>query len=457
MYNLGLSSVKTYIGILQDTFYRVSWRKAGHEALWVFVGQAGMAIGGLIGVKLLTHVLIPAEYGKLALANTIVALIGTNLFGPFGQGLARYWSINKDRGNLDVFYAISNRFAKYISLVALLISAVAVIVTMCIVHKFHWVILVAISLVIGIIGGFLSLRIGVFTAARQRRRAAILNISNTLLRPLIAAVLAVMTIANANMALVGYLIAELLVVLIAERLYSHNVSEASLSHLRSNTEKSFSGGLAKEILSYSWPFLIWGIFGWIHVSCDRWALQAFWGSEVVGAFAVVSLLAIYPLVFGSGFLTTLLTPIAFQRAGALTNKDSMSYANRILIVMTAIYILGAVVLIGFFSMFHQPLILLISNVRFARFSYLLPWLTLAWAFFYFGQVTSSFGLLANQPRRYIAPKLISALVAGSSTFYLSNKVGPIGVVWGLGIAGVIYASWCGIIALRLYSEKEYHQ
>ncbi|RLA97406.1 MAG: hypothetical protein DRG83_15910 [Deltaproteobacteria bacterium] len=448
----------SYIKILQDSLYRVSsWRKAWHEAFWVFVGQAGTAIGGLIGVKLLTHVLAPAEYGKLALANTIVALIGINLFGPFGQGLSRFWSISKDRGNLDVFYVISNRFAKYISLSALLISGVAVIVTMYILHKFHWAILVAISLVIGIITGFLSLRIGIFTAARQRRRVAILNISNTLLRPLIAVVLVVITIANVNMALVGYLIAALLVVLIAERLYSQNVSEASLSHLRSNTEKSFSGGLAKEILSYSWPFLVWGIFGWIHMSCDRWALQAFCGSEVVGAFAVVSLLAIYPLSFGSGFLTTLLTPIAFQQAGALTNKDSISSANRILITMTAIYILGAIVLIGFFSMFHQPLILLISNIRFTRFSYLLPWLTLAWAFFYFGQVTSSFGFLANQPRRYIVPKVISALVAGSSTFYLSNKVGPIGVVWGLGIAGVIYASWCGIIALRLYSEKEYHR
>jgi len=424
------------------------------EAFWVFIGQAGTAIAGLVGIKLLTHVLTPSEFGKLALANTITAFIGTNLFGPFGQGLTRFWSVSKDRGNLDVFYVISNRFAKYISLSALLISGVAVIVTMYILHKFHWAILVAISLVIGIITGFLSLRIGIFTAARQRRRVAILNISNTLLRPLIAVVLVVITIANVNMALVGYLIAALLVVLIAERLYSQNVSEASLSHLRSNTEKSFSGGLAKEILSYSWPFLVWGIFGWIHMSCDRWALQAFCGSEVVGAFAVISLLAIYPLSFGSGFLTTLLTPIAFQQAGALNNKDSISSANRILIIMTAIYILGAIVLIGFFSMFHQRLILLISNIRFTRFSYLLPWLTLAWALFHFGQVTSSFGLLANRPQSYVAPKIMSAIVAGGSTFYLSSKVGPTGVVVGLGLAGFIYALWCGIIALGILKNDE---
>lgn len=43
---------------------------------------------------------------------------------------------------------------------------------------------------------------------------------------------------------------------------------------------------------------------------------------------------------------------------------------------------------------------------FCKFSYLLPWLALAWAWFYLGQITSSFGLLANQPQNYIAPKIV---------------------------------------------------
>ena len=36
------------------------------KALWVFVGQAGIAIAGLVGIKLLTHVLAPSEFGRLA-------------------------------------------------------------------------------------------------------------------------------------------------------------------------------------------------------------------------------------------------------------------------------------------------------------------------------------------------------------------------------------------------------
>ena len=44
------------------------------EALWVCIGPVGTAIAGLLGIKLLTYVLEPSEFGKLALANTIIEL-----------------------------------------------------------------------------------------------------------------------------------------------------------------------------------------------------------------------------------------------------------------------------------------------------------------------------------------------------------------------------------------------
>ena len=56
------------------------------EILWIGTGQTMTAVVGLIGVKLLTNILGPSEFGNLALANTVVALISTNfLFGPLGQ------------------------------------------------------------------------------------------------------------------------------------------------------------------------------------------------------------------------------------------------------------------------------------------------------------------------------------------------------------------------------------
>ncbi len=426
------------------------------EALWVFIEQVGTAIAGLMGIKLLTHVLDPSEFGRLALANTLVALIGTSVFGPFAQGLMRFWVISKDRGNLKEFYAVANRFAKYISLVVFLITAIVSTFIICIAHKFDWTILVILSLGIGVIMGNFRLMMNVFRAARQRRRVAILNTSNGFLRPMIATLVAILIIAKANIALLGYLLAVLFVFLVTLRIYSQMVSEISLHDLEPKSRALLFEGLSKKILSYSLPFLVWGIFGWIHISCDRWSVQTFYGSEVVGAFAVVSLLSMYPLNFGSGFLSSLFTPIAFQKGGDLSQSHKVASANKTLIAMTGIYAIGAIVLIGFFAVFHQPLVLLISNVSFIRYSRLLPWLTLAWALFFLGQMFSIFGLLANQPRIYIMPKLVSSVVAVSATFYLSFNIGPIGVVLGLMLAGFIYVLWCGIIVLRLVRREREH-
>jgi len=423
------------------------------EASWVFVGQVGTAIAGLLGIKLLTDALGPSEFGKLALANTIVALIGTNFFGPFGQGIMRFWAISKDRGNLDVFYAVTNRLIIFICLISISTSIILVSI-FSIIKDFDWTILIAFSLVIGIITGLFSLRVGIFTVARQRKSVAIFNIINSFLRPLIATFLVILTISKVNIALAGYLFAAILILLIEERFYHKVFSEASPCHLKTNMRIPLFQGMGREILSFSWPFLVWGIFGWVHASCDRWSLQTFHGAEVVGAFAVVSQLSIYPLEFGSGFLTALFMPIAFEKAGDLTKNGSVVSANRILTGMTGAYILGTMLLIGFFALYHQQLILLISNKRFVTYSYLLPGLTIAWAFFFLGQVLTQYGLLANKPQLYIMPKIISSLVAGGATFYLSFRMGAIGVVWGLAIAGIVYAIWCIVIAFKFVDANK---
>jgi O-antigen/teichoic acid export membrane protein len=416
------------------------------EAIWVLVGQAGTAIAALAGIKLLTHVLDPSEFGRLALANTLVSLLGINLFGPLGQGLMRFWSISKDRGNLDAFYIVSNRLFKYASLIALLTTTIFSFILSKI-TSLDWALLVTLSLAVGTITGLTNLRISIFTATRQRQRTAILNISNTFLKPLAATFLVVLIIPNANMAIVGYLLAGLFVLLITNRLYSQAASVTFPHHLRSGTRAHLFRGLGKEILSYSLPFFVWGAFGWIHMSCDRWSLQTFHGPGVVGPFAVVSLLAMYPLNFGSAFLDTLFSPIAFQRAGDLMDNNAIDSANRMLLIMTGIYVLGALVLIGFFAFFHRPVILFISSQRFVRFSHLLPGLTAAWAFFFLGQLSTQFGLLLNKPQIYIIPKLSASLVAAATTFYFSFKIGPSGIVWGLAIAGLIYAGSCTVINL----------
>ncbi len=432
---------------IQELFKKINSKRIQKETAWIIFGQAGTAVAGLFGVKLLTNVLGPGEFGKLSLANTIVALVSTNfLFGPLGAGLMRFWAISRSQGKLNRFYVVSNQLKQHTILISIVVGVVLAM-AVAFIEGMEWAALIAVSTAVGIFGGWLGLRMSVFTAARKRPLVASLNIGNALFKPVIAACLVLLISVSAFWAMAGYLAAALFLVLLAERFYMSIVSDTSVPVPIS--DNSVTTDIRKNIISFSWPFAVWGSFGWAHMSCDKWALQSFHGPEIVGAFAVVSQLAVYPLIFGSGFLSTLVAPVAYERAGDLTQHQKVMSAYKLLASISAIYASGAIILMWLYFMFHHNLVLLISNIQFAEFSFLLPWLTGVWGLFYLGQILSSFGMVANKSQAYIAPKIAAAVIAGISTFYLSVKYGVAGVVWGLALAGFVYAFWCFVIAVKL--------
>jgi len=418
------------------------------EVLWVFIGQLGMALGLLFGIKILTHFLDPLEFGRLAVANTVVLLVGTNLFGPLGQGFMRYWSISQESGRLEEFVLVTNRYARLLTSIILAVSLILVLF-MAFTEWLDWAVLLLISLIVGTITGYFGVRMSVLLAARKRKIVALVNTGTSFFKPFIGALFVVFFVSKADCVMSGYLVTTFAIMCVVEHLYKKTLKDFSGVLPGTKQPKAESGNLGREILSFSWPFCVWGMFGWMHQSCDRWSLQAFHGSDVVGAFSVITLLAVYPLIFASGFLSNLFMPIAYERAGNLTSCSSIRSANRVLYIMTGAYIIAALILIIVFLLFHNEVVLLMSNAKYAEFSSLLPGLTSAWAFFYLGQMFSGFGLLANKPRKYILPIIVSALIAITTTFPLSKGYGPLGVVWGLGISGFIYAVWFMLIGFGM--------
>jgi len=435
---------------------RSYWRKIvglRSEALWVLIGQLGIAVGALVGVKILTQVLDPLEFGRLALANTLVLLVGTNLFGPLGQGVMRFWSISQERNQVREFVFATNRYARILMLTVLGASLVSLLLLA--VRAFaDWPALIAVSLIAGALTGYLGLRLSVFLAARKRKIVAIANTGTSFLKPLIAVLFVLSMFSTANCVMWGYVAATLIMVCMVEYEYRKTVDHALRSSPSTGSSVTGASPLGKEIISFSWPFCIWGIFGWIHQSCDRWSLQAFHGADVVGAFSIISILASYPLIFGANLLGNLFIPIAYQRAGDGKSRSVIQSAYRVLFLMTGLFVLWACFVIMLFTFFHSNIVLLLSNSKYVAFSDLLPGLTAAWGFFYLGQVLSSFGLLAKRPATYILPIIVSALLAATTTFSLSRVRGAEGVVWGLGISGFVYAVWFMGIGLSLVRRSK---
>ncbi len=421
------------------------------EALWVFMGQTGNALGILLGMKVLTQVLDPFEFGRLSIANTVVLLISIGLFGPLGHGFMRFWSISHDRCRVEEFISTANRYARGLVLFVLAVSLIYFVFCFFTERLEHQG-LIVVALTVGALRGYFELRVAVLLGARKRKIVALANAAAAICKPLGATVLVVVFVSTADWAMVGYLVTTLAILFVVECYYKNIVKDDLKRSSNNCKSKITTHRMGKEILSFSWPFCVWGIFVWVHQSCDRWSLLAFHGADVVGAFSVVALLAAYPLIFSSGFLLNLFMPVAYERAGDLSACHALKSAYRLILAMIAVYILGAVALVGFFAFFHEAIVLLMSNAEYVRFSYLLPALTLSWAFFYLGETLAAFGLIAKKPKMYIFPKLMSATLAAFGAFFLSSEIGVQGVVWALSISGVLYAVWCAIIAFRVFKE-----
>ena len=413
------------------------------------VQQFGSAVAAFIGLKLLTRLLGTAEFGSLAVQNTLIAFIGTTMFGAFGQGLLRFYSVCSERGQLRSFYALGHRLTVTLGLVALGLMLLGITATWIGGQKGHDAPSVAVSSLAGLFAGLLGLKTTVFFASRQRKTVALLCVGDMLLKPLIASLLILVIAPKSLVALCGYCVGTLAVLCVAELLYRRETG------LNKGDSVDKAGGdanvavLWKEMWAYSWPFAVWAVFGWVHLSCDRWVLRAFYGPAVVGAFAVVSQMSAFGLAGGAGFLTSLFGPIAFQRAGNLKGEGNLVGASRVLVLATAIYIMGVATLVGLFAACHDWLVLLVSNEAFLTYSHLLPWLTLAWGLFYLGQMLVQWGFLVRKTASYILPKCIAAVVALVLSIALTPEKGPDGIVWALGAAGLVYAVWCGYIAVKV--------
>lgn len=408
----------------------------------------GMALGGLAGIKLLTAVLNPTEFGKLSLANTLILLISANLFGPLGQGFMRYWSIARERNMIPAFDSLCRGLS---GTLVLCISGSAILLFWPI-HWFWglgWSMLAALSIPAGAVTGWTAVRISVLMAARKRKTVALFNTVVAFSKPLLGALAGGFFFSSAVAVLMAYVLVLSAGAAWVNRSLRRVLGEHANAAPLLRKEDGSSQGLKKEVLSFSFPFFAWSAFSWLHQNCDRWALQSFHGSEVVGAFSVISLLSVYPLVFGSGFLNALALPIAFDRAESSESGDGMKPAQKLLSLTVCGFAGGTVLLVAIFSLCHQWLVLVISNSDYARFSHLLPGLTAAWGAYYLGQMLAGFGFLFNQTALYILPIAVSGLLAAAATFAFSAIGGPVGVIWGIGLSGTVYCLWLLRIAWRL--------
>jgi O-antigen/teichoic acid export membrane protein len=349
------------------------------EAFWVGFGVLTGVAALFAGTRALTHLLVPGEYGQLALAVSLSSL-AVMIFGdPVGKTAVRFYSLWCTAGKPHGFMQDLGRS---------LVRAAGVIGVFCVaaIVLGRYVAALPDSRFVLLTGMFAMLlilnraAIALADAARKRRFRGIVQGSFEMLRfGLAICLVIVFSLPKAETVLAGFVMAGILVVM------AHGVFLFRVLHDPADAPSSGGGpvtGMDRDRMqAFQSPLITSSICIWLVMMAERWMLTCFGSPSDVGGYAAVSQLAFIPMLLVSNFLLLFIEPILYQ-SGDSGGKSGSGFQVRHLNRFAIYGILGATVFLsGVLFATHPVVGTLLLGEEFRSYSWLFPWLLLAGGFF----------------------------------------------------------------------------
>lgn len=434
----------SYKVLTQGTPRPPRYRRLVKECLWIGTGKGAVVLGSLVLVRLLTECLSPTQFGELALGLTIAAFANQVVLGGISTGIARFYTVAAERGELKCYLIACLRLVVYATLcLALLGAALAFVIVLANMKK--WLPLLASVLIFSVSSGFCSALSGLLNAARQRSIVAIHGALDAWIRILLV------------FGLVSWLGSTNAIIAIAYAASSFIISLSQLFFIQkpSQNETSRADGQRSDkwtesIWSFSRPFSAWGVFTWAQMSSDRWALQSFSDSHNVGQYSAVFQLGYAPIGLAANLAVTLLGPILYERAGNAMDMNRNAAVHR----LTWRIALFSLCLTGFAFLatliFHKFIFALLVASPYWESSRFLPWIVLSGGLFATGQVLALKLLSELRSRSMSAAKIVTALFGICSNIVGAWLLGATGVVASLLLFSLLYLAWMVLLAIRVH-------
>jgi O-antigen/teichoic acid export membrane protein len=419
--------------------------RLGKELFLVGFGQVVAAVGSIVGVRLMTGALPPEIYGEIALAITFVSLINQIMIGPMSASLTRYYNFAVEKNELPDFLGSSVSLVLKINLATVFIFAAGGIY-LWISDQSVYLSLVVFTLAFAMISGINVLLDCLQTAARQRAVVAWHQGMGQWLRYLVAVGLILLLGKNATTAMAGYALAALLI--LGSQIYFFNKRMPSVSLVSTRSDKNWT----VRILKYSLPFASWGIFTWLQLSSDRWALQTFSDTQAVGFYSVLYQLGYYPLMMAANVFAQFAEPVLFRQAGDGTHIDRINLAQR----NTQRILIGAIILVALAvvaaAVLHPLVFELFAAPAYRSVSGLLPIMVLSGGMFACGQIASMTQLNRGESKALLWPKITTAIAGTLFNIIGAAWKGLPGVVYAGAVFSILYLLWVYVLH-RLSSKK----
>jgi O-antigen/teichoic acid export membrane protein len=313
------------------------FKRLSGEAFWVAFGVVFSTLGTFVGVRLLTSVMSPEEYGKLALAISAALGLVYSIGAGGGGSVARFFPVARQDGRAEWYWhAIRRNLFFTAGTVVFLLAVLAV--TAGVLHldwksSAFW----GLTILFGGAWTVHTLGYSLHTGARRRKTVSWHQCVIEWGRFLAAFFLIKLWHSSASIVLVGFLVVTLLVSA-SEWFWVRRAIFRNWSRDESAADRS------AELFRYAWPLVIAGIFFWIQMFADRWALKMFCSLEEVGIYFALYQISYSPMIYLSTFLCGFLGPIFYGQTGdgndAVQNRQTLAMNERIAISLLSIVTAG---------------------------------------------------------------------------------------------------------------------
>jgi O-antigen/teichoic acid export membrane protein len=431
-----------------DGLGSISRGRVAIEFTWVVLGELVGLVGLAVNVRLLTAIMTPTAYGELALGLSLATLPAQTIVGPLGSAAERFFASYAEHRRLpELLHGVFRLTTGASALTC--VGGFAFAGLCALTGSPQWVPLVLAASAFAVLSGWERILDGIQNAARARAIVAWHQGLRQWLRPAAAAVVLRLYSSTSSVALAGFAIASLGVLASQALLFRAQLADSAYSHL----DRTAIDETHRRLLRYAGPFALWGIFTWLQLSSDRWALQWLSSPESVGLYAALFQVGISPLYLFGAVLSQLAGPIIFARAGDGSNPVRLAAAFQ-LIILFALCMLGLTVLmvIGT-ALLHVQVFAILVGPAFQSVSQLLPIAVLTGGLFSVGQILSMVPLASGDSRVLLAPKIGTALLAVPLYLAGAQVAGAQGVLVGGAVFAASFAVWTAVIAALVVGRR----
>lgn len=379
-------------------------RRHLREMAWVILGQAGTAIGALVGMRLLTGQVTPETFGMVSLLVGAAALLVNVSGGPVAQAVMfnhpRLAAAGQAAGLLPAADRTVLRVLWRAAPLWLLAGVLALWLTPLDVP------MLALLLALFACDAWRTLRLAQLNAARAHARYAAWSSVEAVGRPLLAAAAAWWFGDSAVTVLLAYLlVSTVLAVVIGMR------ERSAPAATQAPQDAAGAAALRGELWRYALPLVPLGLVSWANGLADRYLIGAVLGVGAAGIYAAAYGLASRPLLMLSGTLELFMRP-AYQ--AAVSRGDGVA-ARRLFRAWLGLLALAGGLGVALIALWREPITRLLLGADFRAAADLLPWIAAGYALLTLAYVYERTLLARAQTRRVLAVNATTAAVAALAT------------------------------------------